>query len=142
MRQLLHKGILVLIVGLMPLSGAAGPGGTYFLVRDGVLCDIEKIACLRATVTYHKGTRTFAVRGRVLKSERPGVLQLILQAGEREERIPTVYVDVPITGRPTQIVDIEVISEQRSDITDWEVLCVLFVNPGDETSRVLPPRPE
>jgi len=142
MRHPFPRWILLLLAGLIPLSGHSDPGGTYYLVRNRLLCDSEEIACLRGTLTYNEGTRTFAVRGRIQKSERPGVLQIILQASERDERIPTVYVDIPVTGRSTQIVDVEVISDQPADITDWQILCVLFLAPGDDSPRVLSPRPD
>ena len=138
--QRIMLGLLACVVATPIFSD---PGATRYLAKNKVLCDSERIACMRGTVTYDEGTRTLTVRGRIVSSEKTGTLQLVFQATDTDGSTLTRYIDVPVTRHTRRIVDRELITGESYSVTDWYVRCILFMAYGEEdVPRVLPPVPE
>lgn len=140
-----HKLVTTLCLALFTGLVLGSPGIPTYLTRNKVLCDTEKIACLRATVVYEEAT--FTVRGRVTKVKSPGILLFIFRPTNiDQEECGIVFDDyavlarleVPLRGHVSEIVDKEAHSGYHRCVTQWKLCCIVFREKGDESIRCLP----
>ena len=143
---MMHRQLAILLYLMLLAALAVGsPGGASYLARNKVLCDTERVVCLRATVAYEEAN--FTVQGRVTKIKSPGTLQFIFRPRKiDQEKCGIVFDDyavvarleINLSGHLSQIVDAEASSGYSACITDWKLCCIVFQKEGDESVRCLP----
>ncbi len=142
----LKNTLLTVLACTIALPMVSDAGTTRYLAKSPLLCDTERVACMRGSVTYDEGTATLAVLGRVTRARKAGTLtfmfesrQYVLEANGRKDYSVYRFIDVPVGGRSSQIIDQELVTGEGLSTTNWQLRCIFFVADGEDLPRVYPP---
>jgi len=103
------------------LASAAALGArTLYLADDEVLCDGERLVCVDGTLGYEVNDRLLWLRGRVLFSTVPGLLQITVKGSNRLGHVRYAPMEIELRGNASEIVDFRMIPDYP-DVANWAI---------------------
>lgn len=117
-----HSSGIVRVIALVAAlaSTAALASRTVYLARDDVLCDAERIVCVKGTLSYYTNDRVLWLRGRVQFAAAPGLLQITLRGSNRLGHVRYAPIEVRLRGNASEIIDFRMIPDYP-DVANWAI---------------------
>lgn len=108
---------------------SAGP--RYYLIKNELFCDDDKLLCIRGSLRYEVNPRLFRLWGRVQTSPGRGLLRIRLNGTTRLEHVRTTMMEIQLRGTYSEVVDYKMIPD-HPDVENWEVFEIEF-EPGERS---------
>ncbi len=118
-----------MILLLPALAEASAP---EFLVRNGDICDPDRILCIRGSLIYQPDSRIMEMTGRVAGSPGAGWVRILFQGNWRGHLASSVM-EIPIRGTNSEIVNFKYIPDNPA-VRHWRILTVSF-EPDEAAGR-------
>jgi hypothetical protein len=101
-------------------SAVALASRTVYLAENEVICDGERLACVDGTLGYDVNDRLLWLRGRVLFTTVPGLLQITVKGTNRLGHVRYAPMEIELRGKASEIVDFQMIPDYP-DIANWAI---------------------
>ncbi len=127
---------LAMLTGLLAAlaATAALASRTLYLAREEIICDADRIVCIDGSLGYDVNDRLLWLRGRVLASAVPGMLQITVKGSNRLGHVRFAPMEIALRGQATEIVDFRMIPD-HPDVENWSIDRIDFVPAGEGTTR-------
>ena len=123
-REASVKTCLIAICAVLACSAARAEAPRR-VDEAGMICDPERVFCIRGAIWYRPNSRRLELNGRVTAATGPGWVSLVFRGNARGNRPASAIMEFPVRGTYSEIVDRAFIPGQP-DVDYWRLERLVF----------------
>lgn len=126
--------IVLAAAAWLAVAQASSAPGLRFLLRDGRVCDADRVMCLAASITYEPNDRLLSLHGRVAATGPAGVFVVVFAGHARDGTRRYAEMRIPLDGHYSEIARHRMIPDWP-EVTDWALDHARFEPRGEDRAE-------